>query len=85
MEKKTRLRENIAFVLFLISMSAMDSDSRVVAVIITLTTLGILFYAGQACGRAKEKKRFRRRGGQNGTKHNSFIITKGQGKIKWKI
>lgn len=87
MEKETRLRKNIAFVLFLLSMSAMDSDSRVVAVIITLTTLGVLFYAGQAYRKAGGggTKRFRRRGGQNGTKHNSFIITKGQGKIKWKI
>ncbi len=48
MKRKIRLREKTAFVLFLVSMSAMDSDSRVVAVIIIITTLGILFYAGQA-------------------------------------
>ncbi len=55
MKRKIRLREKTAFVLFLVSMSAMDSDSRVVAVIIIITTLGILFYAGQAYRGAKGK------------------------------
>lgn len=48
MKNKIRLRENIAFVLLLVFMSAMDSDNRMVVVIIIATTLGILFYAGQA-------------------------------------
>ena len=85
MKRKIRLREKAAFILFLVSMSAMDSDSRVVAVIIIITTLGILFYAGQAYRETRGKKRFRRWGGQNGTVHNSFIITEGNGEIKWKV
>lgn len=57
MKRKTRLRENIAFVLFLAAMSAMDSDNRVAAVIMILTTLGILFYAGQAYRISKRRRR----------------------------
>ena len=56
MKRKIRLREKAAFVLFLVSMSAMDSDSRVVAVIIIITTLGILFYAGQAYRETRGKR-----------------------------
>lgn len=53
MKKKIRLPENIAFILFLISVSAMDSDNRIIVIIIIFTTLGILFYAGQAYKKTK--------------------------------
>lgn len=48
MKRKTRLREDIAFVLFLAAMSAMDSDNRVAAVIMILATLWQFYCMGQA-------------------------------------
>lgn len=48
MEKKTRLRENIAFVLFLILGSATGSENTAGIGTGVLAALLVLYYAGQA-------------------------------------
>ncbi len=48
MEKKTRLRENIAFVLFLILGSAVGGENMAGIGTGVLAALLVLYYAGQA-------------------------------------
>lgn len=82
--QRCSIREGVAFTLFLLSMAAMDSESRVLPVIILAGVLTILYCMGQACGE-KEKKEPAATGSIRKNKRICDYYTTGKGKGKWKV
>ncbi len=81
--QKCSIREGVAFVLFLVSMAAMDSDSRVLPVIILAGTLSVLYWMGQACGERKRKS-LRQQAQSEKIKVSVVIIPRGKEKANGK-